>query len=165
LYNIAFKISCFIFTLILNGRSSGKPTGAVSISSDVNSNAYITGSFRNSVDFGLTTLESHGGSDIFVAKLDVITGITERKGAENNQLIIYANPTTGKCNITVPDDFLNEKNLTLCIFDNSGKRIQQKTLEMNEGKIRVDLEEEAKGIYNVKLGNGKKVYGGRIVFQ
>jgi hypothetical protein len=118
----------------------------VSVTSDSDANAYITGSFRNTVNFGATTLVSHGSSDVFVAKLDQITGITETKATENNQLLIYANPTTGKCNITVPDDFMNEKNLTLCIFDNSGKRIQQKTLEMNEGKIRVDLEEEAKGI-------------------
>jgi hypothetical protein len=65
----------------------------------------------------------------------------------------------------VPDEFLHEKNLVLSIFDNTDKLIQQKTLEMNEGKIKVSLEAEAKGIYNVTLSNGKKSYGGKIVFE
>jgi hypothetical protein len=36
---------------------------------------------------------------------------------------------------------------------------------MNENKVRVSLEAEAKGIYNVTLSNGKKSYGGKIVFE
>ena len=83
----------------------------------------------------------------------------------NNQLIIYANPTTGKCNINVPDEFLNEPNLTLSIFDNSGKLIQQQKLEMIENKIKLDLDAEAKGIYTALLSNGKKSYSGKIVFE
>ena len=139
--------------------------GAVSITSDVNANVYITGAFKNTMDFGSTNLISHGNSDIFVAKSGVIVGIEELKAAKNNTLLIYANPTTGKCTVTVPDDFLNAQDLILTIFDNTGKIIQQRKLEMNEGKIKIDLEQEAKGIYNVTLGNGKKVYGGRVVFQ
>ena len=83
----------------------------------------------------------------------------------HNNLIIYANPNAGKCNITVPDEFLHEQNLTLSIFDNTGKLIQQKTLQMNDGKIKLNLEAEAKGIYNVTLGNGVKSYSGKIVFE
>jgi len=135
------------------------------VTADASGSCYVTGGFRNTINFGSTILTSHGGSDIFVAKSDMITGINEKKQNTNNHLIIYANPTTGKCNITVPDDFYNEKNLTLTIFDNSGKLIQQKTLEMSEGKIKLDLEQEAKGVYNVTLSNGKKVYSGKIVFE
>ena len=104
--------------------------------------------------------------DVFIAKLDVFTGVEEGEGrTANNQLIIYANPTTGKSNITVPDDFVNEKFLTLSIYDNIGKLIQQKTLEMNDGKIELNLESEAKGIYNVTLSNKKKSYNGKIIFE
>ncbi len=92
-----------------------------------------------------------------------VTYIEETESLEPT-FSIYPNPTTGKYNITVPDEFVNEKNLTLTIFDNSGKLIQQKKLEMSEGKIKLDLEQEAKGIYNVTLSNGKKVYAGKIVF-
>ena len=83
----------------------------------------------------------------------------------NNQLIIYANPNQGKCNITIPDEFQHEKNLTLSIFDNNGKLIQQIPVQMNENKIKLNLQAEAKGIYNVTLSNGSKSYNGKIVFE
>jgi hypothetical protein len=128
-------------------------------------NIICSGAFRNTVNIGNNTFTSYGLQDIFIAKTGAIVGIEELKAANNNTLLIYANPTTGKCTVTVPDDFLNAQDLMLSIFDNTGKIIQQQKIEMNEGKIKIDLEQEAKGIYNVTLGNGKKVYGGRIVFQ
>jgi hypothetical protein len=33
------------------------------------------------------------------------------------------------------------------------------------GKIKVNLEQEAKGVYNVTLSNKKKSYNGTIVFE
>ncbi|MFN8235151.1 MAG: T9SS type A sorting domain-containing protein [Bacteroidia bacterium] len=60
---------------------------------------------------------------------------------------------------------MNEKYLTLSIFNNAGKLIQQKTLQMNEGNIKLNLEQEAKGVYNVVLSNNKKSYNGKIVFE
>ena len=132
---------------------------------DANQSVYLSGDFFNSASFGSTQLTSLGGGNIFVAKSTAITGIGDVQRKSNNQLIIYANPTTGKCNVTVPDDFLNEKNLLLSIFDNSGKMIQQKSLEMNGDKIKLNLEAEAKGVYNISLSNGRKSYSGKIVFQ
>jgi len=135
---------------------------------DAFGHCYITGGFKNTINFGSTILTSLAGNNnnIFITKANAITGIVgPLKNTTNNQLIIYANPTTGKCNITVPDEFLNETNLTLSIFDNSGKIIQQKKLEMSENKIKLDLEAEAKGIYTAVLSNGKKSYTGKIVFE
>jgi len=60
---------------------------------------------------------------------------------------------------------VNETNLVLSIYDNAGKLIQQKTLEMNDGNIKLNLEQEAKGVYNVVLSNKKKSYNGKIVFE
>ena len=65
----------------------------------------------------------------------------------------------------MPDDFVNEKNLVLSIYDNTGKLIQQKTLEMDDGNIKLNLEQEAKGVYNIVLSNKKKSYNGKIVFE
>ncbi|MBS1765607.1 MAG: T9SS type A sorting domain-containing protein [Bacteroidetes bacterium] len=127
---------------------------------------FVGGTFNNTVNIGGTVMTSYGNRDIFIAKHDAITGIGEGNGRmANNQLFIYANPNSGKCNITVPDDFLNEKNLTLSIYDNTGRLIQQQTLEMNDGKIKINLEQEAKGIYNVTLSSKKKSYNGKIVFE
>lgn len=147
--------------------------GASWIAADNLGNCFIAGSFYSPLTIGSTTLSSAGFSDVFIAKHDVITGLGGGEGRmANQQLIIYANPTAGKCNITVPDDFVHEQNLTLSIYDNTGKLIQQKTLEMisplggqGAGKIKVNLEQEAKGVYNVTLSNKKKSYNGTIVFE
>ncbi len=133
-----------------------------------NNGLYITGNFYDTILLGSTSLTSYGGRDGFVGKHDttIFTSINIRHGNTNtNQLLIYANPNTGKCNITVPDEFLKEENLTLQIFDNNGKLIQQQNVVMEEEKIKINLEAEAKGVYNVTLGNKKKSYGGKILFE
>jgi len=139
-------------------------TGSINIEN--NGDIIVGGNFINTINIGNTILTSHGSTNMFFAKATAITGIVgPPKNMTNNQLIIYANPTTGKCNINVPDEFLNEPNLTLSIFDNSGKLIQQQKLEMIENKIKLDLDAEAKGIYTALLSNGKKSYSGKIVFE
>ena len=142
----------------------GQASGACLVRNNSN-NIVCAGAFYNTINIADSVFTSYGPQDIFIANADAITGINEKKQNDNNHLIIYANPTTGKCNITVPDDFLNEKNLTLSIFNINGQLIQQKKLEMNDGKIKLNLEEEAKGIYNVTLSDEKKVYSGKIVFE
>ena len=44
--------------------------GGTSIAVDANGNSYVTGSFKESANFGTTTLTSSGSWDIFVAKID-----------------------------------------------------------------------------------------------
>ena len=141
------------------------PGGAFGyIDRDNNDNVVAAGYYQNSITLGSTTYGCFGGNDIAIAKLAAITGTHEGKAA-HNQLLIYANPTAGKCNITVPDEFKNDKDLTLSIYANDGKLIQQKTLSMAGDKIKLNLETEAKGIYNVSLSNGLKSYSGKIVFE
>jgi hypothetical protein len=147
----------------LGVRSAANATG-FAISLDTGGNCIITGSFTNSTRFDGTNLTSHGSGDIFLAKVDKITRVANRS-SENNQLIIYANPNTGKCRIIVPDDFLAEINLTLCVYDNIGRLIQKQNLSLEGDKIQLSLEAEATGIYTATLSNGKKVYTGRIVFE
>ncbi len=151
--------------ICLGIRNFGYASG-MSITYDNADNLISTGVFWNTINIGSTSMTALLGQDIYLAKIDAITGIGEGNGRmANNQLFIYANPNAGKCNITVPDDFLNEKNLTLSIYDNTGRLIQQQTLEMNDGKIKINLEQEAKGIYNVTLSSKKKSYNGKIVFE
>jgi type IX secretion system substrate protein len=127
---------------------------------------YCSGQFTNTVTFGTNpSLTSYGQQDIYVAKSSSITGIGGREINPKNQLIIYANPTKGTCSVTIPDEFKHEKKLTLQIFDNTGKLLQQTKVEMQQEKVKVNLEEEAKGVYNVTLSNGKKSYNGKIVFE
>ena len=149
----------------LGVRHFGQASGS-SVAVDNSGSAYCAGAFDNTINIGSTSMTALLGQDIYLAKIDAITGIGGGEGRmANNQMLIYANPNAGKCNITVPDDFVNEKNLVLSIYDNTGKLIQQKTLEMNDGNIKLNLEQEAKGVYNVTLASKKKSYSGKIVFE
>jgi len=139
-------------------------SGGGSISTDPAGSFYATGSFNDTATFNAPII-SRGYNNIFIAKSTAITGIEEEGRLANNQLVIYANPTAGICNASIPDEFKNEKNLTLQIFDNTGKLLQQMPVQMNDEKVSLNLEEEAKGIYNVVLSNGKKSYQGKIVFE
>ena len=135
------------------------------IAIDNNKNIINAGLFTGTINIGNTSMTSYQGYDIYLAKLDAITGIDNVERIANNNLLIYANPNQGKCNITIPDEFNNEKILVLSIYDNTGKLIQQNKLYINEGTIKLSLEAEAKGIYNVSLSNGKRSYTGKIVFE
>lgn len=137
----------------------------VAVTIDNSSNPIVSGTFVNTANFGNTNFTCTNTYDAFIAKHDAITGIPDLRRITNNQLYIHANPNEGKCNITVPDEFLHEKNLVLSIYNSSGKLIQQKKLEMSEGKIKLNLEAEAKGLYNAVLSNGTKSYSGKIVFE
>jgi len=134
---------------------------------DTSGNCYVAGSFSGNATFGNTTISSLGIYDLFWAKSGKITNIPpEHKGKTgNNKLIIYANPTTGKCNITVPDEYIDESNLKLYIYNMNGTLIQQASINIIDDKIGLDIEAEAKGVYNAILTNGSTSYMGKIVFE
>lgn len=134
---------------------------------EVDSAGYITacGVFQNTADFNGTSLTSNGMVDAFIARSSPLTAIEENTRHQNNQLVIYANPNQGRCKLEIPDEFVHERSLLLQIFDNTGRMIQQTQVILNEDKVRVNLEAEAKGIYNVILSSKKKSYQGKIVFE
>ncbi len=136
------------------------------IVADANNHCYIPGTFKDTAVFGSTQLINTTPllNNLFWAKLDQILSVENTIGA-NNMLMIYANPNQGKCSITVPEEFNNEKKLVLSIYDNTGKVIQQGSLDMSEDKVRINISAEGKGIYNVTLTNGKKIFSGKIVFE
>jgi hypothetical protein len=121
--------------------------------------------FSGTTTVGHKTIESYGSSDFIFAKCSAITGVEEQKSNWQNKLLIYANPTTGKCTVTIPEEFLNEKQLTLQVFDFQGKLIEKTVLALADGKIRLNLEARAKGMYQVVLDNGRKSYTGKVVFE
>lgn len=136
-----------------------------SVMLDKNNIPIVSGRYYNTVTIGNTSYTANGSPNAFIAKHDAITGIKYNTKSSNTQLFIHANPNEGKCNITIPDDFLHEQNLVLSIYNSNGKLIQQKNLEMNQNKIKINLEAQAKGLYNAVLSNGTKSYSGKIVFE
>jgi len=91
-------------------------------------------------------------------------GIEDETGG-GEQLLIYPNPNTGTCTITIPEEFLYENNLTLSIYDNLGKLVQQIATEKGVEELNMPLNLQAKGVYVAILSNGKKSYSGKIVFE
>ncbi len=153
------------------GQNFGQANGT-GVCSDGNS-FWVTGTFSsNTVTIGSTTLTRYGNNngytgDIFTAKCAEITKLDDKmlSGSTKNTLTIYANPNKGICNITVPQDLLHEENLVLKIYDTNGKLIQQQPVQVDQEKVKINIEAEATGIYNVTLGNKNKVYSGKIVFE
>ena len=139
-------------------------SGLVNI--DSNGDLFVSGYFFNTINVGSSTLTSYGGSlDIFFAKSAPITNVSENERSIINILKIYANPNNGICNVTIPNEFKHEKKLLLSIFNQNGKLMQQTYVLINSNDIRINLEEEAKGIYDISLSNGKRNYSGKIVFE
>ncbi|MCX6278568.1 MAG: T9SS type A sorting domain-containing protein [Bacteroidetes bacterium] len=137
-----------------------------SVTFDNSENAILTGCFSGTINFGAQSIKSYGSNDIFIAKHDAITSVVPKTMANTQpQLTIYANPTTGKCTVTIPDEFLHEKQLTLQVFDFQGKQIEKTVLALADGKIRLNLEAHAKGMYQVVVDNGRKSFTGKVVFE
>jgi hypothetical protein len=141
-------------------------TGGINgLALDGSNNICLTGNFSGTLNIGSNTFVSYGGSDLFAAKCSPIINGIEPLNAGPNQLLIYANPNSGVCNITIPEDFKNEKSLTLTIFNTQGKVIQNDLVEITSDKISLDIQAQATGMYNVIMTNGKKNYTGKIILK
>jgi type IX secretion system substrate protein len=125
--------------------------------------------FNDSV--GYINVMSHTGNWYYYVILKttnnggIIFNSPDSSIVEANSFIISPNPSHGDFLVTIPDEFRDQENLIFQLFDNTGKLIEQTKIEKQQEKIKVNLEEEAKGVYNVTLSNGKKSYNGKIIFQ
>ncbi len=144
-------------------KNFGQASGS-SIALDSYNNIICSGAFLNTVNIGSNNFTSFGGQDIYLAKIDEIVGIEEGR-LSNSELNIYANPNNGTCIIQMPDEFVNDKNVTLSIYDATGKIIQQQILQTIDGRFEINIEQKSKGVYPVVLSNLKKSYSGKIVFE
>ncbi|MEO8086804.1 MAG: FlgD immunoglobulin-like domain containing protein [Bacteroidota bacterium] len=140
------------------GTSSSDGTG---ISTDASGNVLITGIFYNSsITFGGTTLTNAGNFDMFVAKLDNITGLEEN--IKNDEVSIFPNPcstgTTISFSLSLPIAIGTEK-ISIKIFDITGRLVE--TIadgEMQEGVHQLEWNTKDEkgnlvnaGIYFLKL--------------
>jgi len=132
--------------------------------------------FGNYVDISACTLKVPISSVSAYQRAEVwkefnIVGIevdikeNDPKSGSGEPLVIYPNPTTGTCNIVIPEEFLYESSLTLSVYDASGVLVQQIELHNENEDFSFQLEQKAKGVYVVVLSNGKKNYKGKIVFK
>jgi hypothetical protein len=108
---------------------------------------------------------SKGEHDAFTGKCAAITGIIHPGKTDANTLLIFANPNTGQCRVTVPEEFRREKELALYIYDHTGRLIQEARLHLAGETVEIDIRARAKGLYHAILSNGEKSYPGKIVFE
>ena len=50
-------------------------------------------------------------------------------------------------------------------FCTQGSLIQKQSIQQMQEKVKLSIDAEAKGIYNVSLSDGYKMYYGKIVFE
>lgn len=141
----------------------GKGFNLVKDNSDV---LICSGVFSGTVNLGNTSLNSIGGyEDIFIAKHNTLTEISDPVERHSNSLLIYANPNQGSCTIQIPNEFRNEKYLTLKVYGQKGELLKFIQFELNSEVITLNMEPKATGVYTAILSNGKKQFSGKIVFE
>jgi len=102
---------------------------AFGISAGSGGNVYLTGAFSSStISFGTTSLNNSSGApfnDIFVAKLNGISGIEENRLV--NQIIIFPNPAHfGMFSISSGDLFIHQADVR--IFNSVGEEVYSKEI-------------------------------------
>lgn len=133
------------------------------------SGVYVSAIFPSDTSAGSIALdqtyETYGYNDIVLAKHDKIAGIGEFRSAENDALVIYANPNQGSFRVKIPDAFLHERDLILSVFDNSGRMVRMQSLNMQDEHPRMDVFDVGKGLYTVTLTKGNRSYSGTMVVE
>lgn len=156
-------------TVLVNSFSDVSTPSNIIFDSTLNDDIYIVDSIPNCITCNVDSLNITVANNFDTATYHI--GLKCRNigidfwGLGANSLEIYPNPGVGKFNITIPDELFNDGNLFLNIYSYGGKLIRKVFLEMPEDRIELNLIGEAKGIYQVKLGNLSKSYSGKIIIQ
>ncbi len=98
------------------------------------------------------TISGTGGngcvsSSVFTQSVSTCTGVFADKGIEDNNLNVYPNPFSNKIIISI----LNDERSNLQIFNALGSLIY--SMNVNENKLEIDMTEQPKGIYFIRMGS------------
>ena len=108
------------FQWVKTGGGSGQDNG-MCLTTDLNSNIYLTGFFSGGASFGSLSLGGYGSSDFVLLKLGVTSGVTPISSAVNSYNLgqNYPNPfnPTTKINFNIPVS----ENVSLIIYNSLGK--------------------------------------------
>ena len=139
-------------------------TEGLSLAIDFEGNVVAVGNFGYQIIAGNDTVQTVALDDGYIIKrASFTTGIVEQRLKKNN-LVIYANPTTGICRVQLPLEFQNEQELYFNLIDNSGRVLESKIINKENG-LELNLNTYAKGIYIVTLSSKTASYKGNVVFE
>lgn len=139
MFLVKYDVSGNVLWAISEGGGFGDDRGN-SATTDSNGNVYVTGGTNANITLGATTLTNAGGSDMFIAKLGITTGIADNNF--NNEVSLYPNPTKGLLYLS--------KNYNVTLTDLTGKII---TKEQNANTI--DISNHLAGMYFLLLTDNK----------
>lgn len=115
----------------------------------------------------------HFGNDQFVVMVDDIwvqdcdtinTVITGTKSNNHDQMVIVPNPSNGEFFLNY--QFSTKENLNITIMDAMGRIVfEQSVSEADGGMLRLNLENNAQGIYHARIQHGDSVAVKKLVIQ
>lgn len=132
---------------------------------------YVAGNFDSTmVVDGQQFAPRHANStDLFVARfndMEPVTGVQPMAEIGNDVLHIYANPTDGRCSISLPGSISAGSQIHVQVFDDIGNLVQQVPITVNEQRSApLVIEAEASGVYHVEVLHGGQRYAGTLVFD
>jgi photosystem II stability/assembly factor-like uncharacterized protein len=121
----------------------------------------LTNSYTyNALDFPTASLGYACGSGGAIFKLATATGIESY--AQSSQLNIYPNPSSGIFTIQLRGE---QKNAIISICDVLGNEVIEKKSIANLENYKIDISEQPKGVYFVKVESEEGVAIQKIVYQ
>ncbi len=101
-----------------------------------------------------------GENEYFGEEFEFTTGEVSINGLDNSQINIYPNPTTGIINITSNSKLQNLKTSKIIITDVTGK-----TIYTSDYQSQIDLSNNEKGIYFIKIKTSDKTIVDKIILN
>ena len=126
----------------------------------------LTARIWNTVLLGSDTITSTGQRDCIVVEMQpIVMGQPELSRSGNQGLQIFANPTTGKCRVVLPEELDPGRLWQLTIRDLKGTVISSREIDPLQPTIPIDISAHAVGVYFVTVTDGKMRLSGKIVVE
>jgi uncharacterized membrane protein YqhA len=137
-----------------------------SIALNTSGNIYVTGDFSSpSIAFGSTILTNADNSgntwDIFIAKLDITTGIESVRN--NNSISIFPNPSSGKFTIKM-NGIQSQGQYDIFIYNVLGEKVYSTIINPSTEALSINLDAPS-GIYFVQMPNNNQTANQKIIIQ
>jgi hypothetical protein len=135
----------------------------IAIHGETNGNVYATGALLSGGVFGGTTLMPYSRTDMFLTKLNQLSGIKTIADKSPKAIYVYPNPATGSFIIDMSQ--VAEQKAEINIYNSLGQLIDKRTLKA-PSKITIELPDQEKGIYIVEVkGENDLAYRGKLIVQ